>query len=77
MNIFGYDFMSAFIGLLLLWGATWLPIFFVMITASMLGFYRPSDVENRRKWKAFVKVAFVVLLIFYLIILRINHVGLN
>lgn len=69
--------MSAFVALLLLWGAIWLPIFFVLIAATMLGFYRPEDNESRRKWKIFVRIAFFTLLIIYVIYFRMNNVGLN
>lgn len=73
----GFDFMSAFNALLLLWGAVWIPIFLVLIIAVFLGLYNPHDEEKRRKWQKGTWVAFFAILIFYLIILSRNHVGLN
>ncbi len=72
-----FDFVSAFFGLLLLWGAVWLPIFFVLIIATMLGLYRPRDIENKRKWAKGTWISFFAILIFYLVILSRNNVGLN
>lgn len=72
-----FNIMSAFVGLLLLWGATWLPIFLTLIAATLLGYYKPEDEESKRKWQTFVRIAFPTLLLIYLIYFHLNNVGLN
>lgn len=73
----GFNYMTAFMGLMLLWGAVWLPIFFVLIICTVLGVFNPFDMESRRKWRNGTWVAFFVVLGFYLIILSRSNVGLN